>query len=150
MEGLRETVKATRRLISATRRTQFERCLIRGEDVRTLILNDFYRIYPEATEWQDSEIFKFNQPQLPVNLRHREKELFKSALGAIEKGPETTPTIQALHLVESRVREHALLVHALGQKLASGGRAADHPHWDGKPLARPIHDAGGGGGPISL
>jgi hypothetical protein len=131
---LRTKVGVTRRLISAVRRTQFERCLIRGEDIRTLVHAEFFRHYPEGAEWQDSGIFKFDEPHLPTGLRPREEELFKSALGAIEKGPETTPTIQALHLLESRVREHTLLIHAIALKAGSGADSEVRDFWHEKPI----------------
>jgi hypothetical protein len=115
--NLRSSIERTRRFITAMRRDEFERCIIRGEDLRTLAHRNFFHIFPEGAEWQDTEIFKFDEPQLPQGLRPRERELLKSALGAIEKGPETTPTLQTLRLLESRIKEHALLIYAIAMKL---------------------------------
>jgi hypothetical protein len=115
--NLRSAIERTRRFITVVRRDEFERCLIRGEDLRTLAHRNFFHIFPEGAEWQETDTFKFDEPQLPLGLRPRERELLKSALGAIEKGPETTPTLQVLRLLESRIREHALLIYAMAAKL---------------------------------
>jgi hypothetical protein len=123
LENLHATIESTRRFMSAIRRDQFERCIIRGEDLRNLAYRNFFHIFPEGAEWQDTKIFAFDEPQLPSALRPRERDLLKSALGAIEKGPETTPTLQALRILESRVREHAYLIYAIALKLTTNAAA---------------------------
>jgi hypothetical protein len=127
LSNLRATIERTRRFITVIRRDELERCVVRGEDLRTLAHRSFFHIFPEGAEWQETEIFKFDEPQLPLGLRPRESELLKSALGAIEKGPETTPTLQVLRLLESRIREHAFLIYALALKLNCAAVIREYP-----------------------
>jgi hypothetical protein len=119
LNNMRNAIKRCERLISVVRRDDLERDVLRGDDIRTLIQREFLHIFPEGASWQQRTIFDIKEPILPQGLRHRERDLIRSALGAIEKGPETTPTIQVLHILESRIREHILLIIALQAKMGS-------------------------------